>query len=274
MELEEFNIEISDIDDFPSVEQIRKVQRGICLKINLVGSAQKHQKKRGEQLRKALPGFSIGIHMNGQEINVKKLMTDEEIAEHQDFFERCAKEYGLLGEKLINQFIVGNDIADHDGFPLKKLNGYIGNKNHETRGRMGDWDYCFHGFHCSFTNRRTKQEIQVPLTYGEEFGELDPYFFSAFIKTTPEFQPLPIQIYDDYGDGKRILDTMYKLGKFEMISSNLAGREGYIVKDRIKKEVKQPEKGIESILEEQKIIKKQSEWKHWFKRLMNSMLTK
>jgi hypothetical protein len=266
MELEESNIEVSDINDFPSVEEIQKLPRGIYLKINLIGSTQKYQQERGEQLRKALPDFTVGIHMNGYEINVKKLITEEETTEYQDFFERCAKEYGLLGGKLINEFIVKKGIQYHDGFPLKELNGYIGNKNHKPRGQMGEWDYYFHGFHCSFTNRRTKQEIEVPLTYGEEFGELDPYFFSIFIKTTPEFQPLPIHIYDDYGDGKRILETMYKLGKFEMTNSNLACREGYIVKDRIKKEIKQTEKGIESILMEQKIITKQPIWKRWFKR--------
>lgn len=264
--MEESYIEVSDISNFPSVEEIQNIRRGVCLKINLIGSVQKYQQERGEELRRILPDFSIGIHTNGHEINVKKLITDEEIVEQQDFFELCAKEYGILGERLINEFLVDRGIPNHDGFPLKRLNGYIGNINHEPRGKMGDWEYYFHGFHCAFANRKTKQKIEVPLTYGEEFGELDPYFFSIFIKTTPEFQPLPIHIYEDYHDGKRILETMYKLGKFELINSNFGGREGYVVKDRLKKEVKQPEKGIESILLEQKIISKQPIWKSWFKR--------
>ena len=266
VELVETNIEISDIKYFPSLDEIRNIKRGIYLKIKLVDAAQKHQRERGETLRKELPNFTIGIHMNGSEITIKKLITDDEIFEHRKFFEHCAKEYGLLGEKLINEFIVDKRIPNHDGFPLKQLNGYIGNNNHAPSGKMGEWNYYFHGFHCSFTNRNTKQNIEVPLTYGEEFGELDPYFFSIFIKTTPEFQPLPIHIFDDYSDGKRILEVMYRLGVFEMINSNLGGREGYIVKDRIKKEVIQPEKGIESIFVKQKITTKQPIWKSWFKR--------
>lgn len=266
MKLTESTIEISDIHDFPGIEEIQQMQRGIRLRINLVDSAQQYQQEKGEQLRKTLPDFSVGIHMNGSEINIKKLITDEEITEYQDFFEQCAKEYGLLGEKLIHGFILEKNIPPHDGFPLQKLNGYIGNKNHKPTGQMGEWDYYFHGFHCSFINIKTKQQIEVPLIYGEEFGQLDPYFFSIFIKTTPEFQPMPIAIYDDYGDGKRILETMFKLGKFELIHSNIEGIEGYIVGDRIKKQVKQPEKGIESILVEQKIIVKQPGWKRWFKR--------
>lgn len=263
MELKESIIEIWSIKDFPSTEEIRKTPRGTYLKINLLGSAKEHQKQKGEWLKQELQNFSVGINMDGSEINITKLISDDEIIEHQEFFERGAKEYGILGERLIKEFIVDKDIPDHDGFPLKSLNGYIGNKNHEPTGQMGKWDYHFHGFHCSFFNRTTKQEIEVPLTYGEEFGELDPYFFSAFIKTTPKFQPMPTPIYDDYCDGKRIMETMHRIGKFEMINSNLGGREGYVVKDRLKKEVKQPENGIESILEEQ-VIKSQPFWKRWF----------
>lgn len=267
MKLIQSNIYISDIKDFPTLEDIRNIKRGVCLKINLIESAQKYQEEKGRELRKDLPNFSIGINMNGYEINVKKLITNKEILEHQDFFEFCAKEYGLLGEKLINEFIVYKGIPNHKGFPLKELNGYIGNKNHEPRGEMGEWNYYFHGFHCLFINRNTKQKIEVPLTYGEEFGELDPYFFSIFIKTTPKFQPLPIYIYDDYEDGKIIIETMFQLGKFEIIKSNIEGRLGYIVKDRIKKNIKQPSNGIESILVEQNIIAKQPILKSWLKRL-------
>lgn len=243
-------IEVANINDFPSIEEIQGIERGLKLRINLSSSAQRHQEEKSEELKSALPNFLIGAHTNGYEINVTKLITEVEITQHKDFFERCAKEYGLLGEKLIREFMVENNIPDHDGFPLKKMNGYFGNKNHVPRGQMGEWHYFFHGYHCRFRNEKTAQSIEVPLTYGEEFGQLDPYFFSIFIRTTPEFQPLPIPIYDDFHDGIRILETMYKLGKLERINSNLPERSGYIVKDRIKKEVQQPENGIESVMEE------------------------
>lgn len=263
MELVESNINISDINDFPTLDEIRNIERGIYLKINLNDSAKKHQQEKGEYLRKILPEFSIGIHTNGIEINIKKLITEQEIIEHQDFFENCAKEYGHLGERLINEFITLHNIPPHNGFPLKQLNGYFRNKNHNQRGAMGDWDYFFHGFHCSFTNRKSKQEIEVPLTYGEEYGELDPYFFSIFIKTTPSYSPLPVEIYDDYNDGKRILEIMLQIEKFEMINSNIGRRQGFIVKDRIKKEVIQDDNGLENIMLKQKIIVKRPFWKRW-----------
>lgn len=190
----------------------------------------------GQKWKAELPDFLIGIHRIKDEINLRKLISDQEIEEHQLFFEACAKEYGRLAEKLIQQLIYELGVQPHDGFPLKTLNAYK-HTPYDQRGKMGEWGYFFHGYHCAFTHLKTKQHIEVPLVFGEEYGELDPYFFSIFIKSTPEFHPLPIRIYEDYADGKRILNVMLKLGKFEEINSNLEGKRGIVVKDRNKKEV-------------------------------------
>lgn len=255
MDLLESNIEISNIEDFPSIDEIRNVKRGENLKIHLKNSAQKYQQERGEYLSKNLSNFIIVIHRNGTELSIKRLISPEEVSDHQEFFEQCAQAYGLLGEKLINEFIALNNITDFNGFPLSKLNGYSGNKNHKPKGKMGEWNYFFHGYHCFFENRKTKQEIEVPLTYGEEYGELDPYFFSRFIKTSNSFKTFPVDIYDEYNEGVIILKTMYELGKFEMINSNLPNNTGFIVKKRKKKKVKVSDIGIKSILLEQEKIK-------------------
>ena len=115
---------------------------------------------------------------------------------------------------------------------------------------MGEWKYFFHGFHCAFTNNETKQYIEVPLTYGEEYGELDPYFFSKFIKSTLKFHPLPIKIYNDFSDGLRILTVMEKIGKFEKVKSNLKGKEGFILKNRVKKKINVYENGLDEIIKD------------------------
>ncbi len=89
-------------------------------------------------------------------------------------------------------------------------------------------------FICAFKNLKTEQYIETPLSYGLEFGELDPYFFSKFINSTNEYKPLPLFIYDDYWDGKRILNKMVELDKFEIINSNFSNETGVVVKDRVK----------------------------------------
>lgn len=52
--------------------------------------------------------------------------------------------------------------------------------NRKRKGKMGKWQYCFHGFHCTFENKKTEQNIEVPLAYGFDFGDLDPYFFRIY----------------------------------------------------------------------------------------------
>ena len=249
MNLKEKIITVNKVEEIPSINEIESIPRGLNLKIIFEGNAKLKRESIGEKWKTELPKYSVGIHTNGIEINILKLITDKEIEENQIFFEECAIEYGRLGKKLINQFIEEFKVQFHEGFPLKALNPY-GKTDYEQIGEMGKWKYYFHGFHCAFTNKETEQHIEVPLTYGEEYGELDPYFFSDFIKSTPKFQPLPIQIYDDYWDGRRILEVMTNLGKFEKINSNLKGRKGIIVSNRVKKEVKIFDEGMGEVFKD------------------------
>ena len=156
------------------------------------------------------------------------------LLQNQIFFEDCAKEYGELGEKLMKQFANEFEVELIRGRPVKTRNS-SGKKPYVRSGEMGNWIFSIHGIHCGFRNKETNQQIEVPLNYGEEYGELDPFFFSIFIRTTPKFRPLPVEIYHDFGDGRRILDVMLKIGKFEEIDSIMTRDKGVIVKSRRKR---------------------------------------
>ena len=106
------------------------------------------------------------------------------------------------------------------------------------KGKVENWRYYVHGFDCHFENLKTGQEIEVPLVFGLEFGNLDPWFFTKYIKSTPAYKPLPVEIYEDYGDGVRIIEKMLSLGRFEKISSNVGNHHGIVVADRNKVEIK------------------------------------
>lgn len=228
---------VNTIDEIPTLEHLMNLERGVKLKVVFREDTQQLKDITGEYWKKELSHFSIVSHTIDQEITIVKLITDEEIIEHQDFFEICAQEYGLLGKELITQFAHKFQIKDYQAYPLGQINPYFENSQYKHSGKMGEWAYYIHGMHCAFTHKRTGQHIEVPLSYGEEFGVLDPYFFTDFIHTTPEFKPIPVPIFESYADGKRILDVMLELGKYEKINSNLPGLEGIIVTQRKKKEV-------------------------------------
>lgn len=72
-------------------------------------------------------------------------------------------------------------------------------------GKVAEWKYFVHGFHCGFQNIITRQYIEVSLVFGLEFGDLDPYFFVKFILSSQNYHPLPIPLFEEYADGSRII---------------------------------------------------------------------
>lgn len=229
-------IKIVSIDQFPSINYIKNISRNKNLKIIFGTSIQYLREEIGTSLKKELAKFQVDIHNIEPEINICKLITDEEIITHQKFFENCAKDYRILATQLILEFVEKKKVKIDENFPFLAFN-HIKSSN-KSNGKINEWEYYFHGYHCNFKNIRTNQKIEVPIMFGMEFGDLDPYFFSLFIKSTPEYQPLPVNIYEDFEDGSRILEVMVNLDLFEPINSNLEYHSGIVVKDRDKIEVK------------------------------------
>jgi hypothetical protein len=229
-------ISISTVGQIPTLETIRAIPRERTLKLVFEKGLQNKRESIGQNLKKELSDFQIGIHTIESEINIAKLITDKEIEENQIFFEQCAKDYRQLGEELLFKLVDKLDLDLNKDFPMETFNKLKQDKR--QIGKVENWRYFVHGFHCGFENNKTGQIIEVPLVFGLEFGDLDPYFFTRFIKSTPKYNPLPVDIFEDYADGVRINEKMISLGKFERISSNVGNHYGIVVTDRLKVEIK------------------------------------
>jgi len=229
-------IRVSEKGQIPSVDAIRSLPRTKRLKIIFEEALHSEREVIGNELKEKLNGFLVGIHVLDPEINISKLITAEEVINNQDFFEQCAKDYRALGEKLIFEMAASYNLDLSADSPWI-IFGALRNSKKQT-GTINGWRYDFHGFHCGFSNFESGQEIEVPLVFSLEFGDLDPYFFSRFIRSTKSYHPLPVEIYEDYSDGKQILETMLRLGKFEHIHSNIGNHNGIVVTDREKVEIK------------------------------------
>lgn len=177
--------------------------------------------------------------MNEPEITIRKIITNEEVVDNQLFFEQCAKEYRALVRHLMAELSKELGIEFDKDFPGRTLNPL---KRDITKGQghLGEWRYYLHGFDCGFEHEQTKQCLEASIIHGEEYGVLDPYFFSKYIKSSRQYYPLPVEIYEDYADGAKIIEVMLALGKFELINANIPDRFTAVVTDREKIVVKLP----------------------------------
>ena len=223
----------NSLNEIPDFKTIKSIPSGIEMKIVFADKIKSKRKKIGNQWKFEHPEFQIAIHTIESEINIVKLITDQEIEKHQYFFETCAKDYRNLATKLINEFANKHKIKIDEKYPMNTL-CHTDKFGYKPIGEMNDWRYAFHGIHCAFTNLKTGQRIEVPLNYGLEFGQLDPYFFIGFIQSSKEYQPLPIQMHCNYADGQKILNKMVQLERFEYINSNWPYEKGIVVTDRKK----------------------------------------
>jgi hypothetical protein len=235
-ELEEIKCEA--LQDIPSIDRINGLSRNKTMKVVFGKEVLRKRESIGNQWKRKLNDFQIGIHTQNPEINIARLISDTEIVDHQVFFENCAKDYRYLATKLINKLANQLGIEIDPESPLDGFN-YLKKSEYNPQNELVDnWRYFVHGFHCCFENIKTRQVIEVSLVNGLEFGALDPYFFTGFIKSTPDYKPLPVDIFEEYADGVRILEKMEEIGKFEKVNANYEGRFDTVVSDREKVEVK------------------------------------
>ena len=102
-------------------------------------------------------------------------------------------------------------------------------RRHEVEsrgGRVGEWEFGFHGFECCFTHRRTGQVVDVRLGFGDEFGVLDPFFLARFIRTMAAHREAASLLADDFHDPSRMMDVLLARGHLrviEMANSMLSG---------------------------------------------------
>ena len=61
-------------------------------------------------------------HTVEPELNIVKLITDQEIKDQQDFFEQCAKDYRKLGEQLVFTLVDKLELNLNKDFPLDTFN--------------------------------------------------------------------------------------------------------------------------------------------------------
>ena len=101
MERELKVIKCDSIQDIPSIDKINGLSRNKTMKVVFGKEILRNKESIGNQWKKELNNFQIGIHLQKPEIRIARLISDTEIVNHQAFFENCAKDYRVLATRLI-----------------------------------------------------------------------------------------------------------------------------------------------------------------------------
>ena len=81
------------IESLPTIQQLLQIPRSRKLKIIFSPPIHALRESTGADWQKVLIDFNVGVHLLEPEINVSKLISNEEIVEHAAFFEDCARDY-------------------------------------------------------------------------------------------------------------------------------------------------------------------------------------
>lgn len=81
---------------------------------------------------------------------------------------------------------------------------------HAERALPQEWSSYVHGEHIRFENASTAQVVEAPIGGPPNPDKVDPYFFSEFVKSTPNHSEVALLIKHDFHDAARMLDVLFR----------------------------------------------------------------
>jgi hypothetical protein len=162
-----------------------------------------------------LPDFTVfdsGCHQGKEAITIVKVISSNEILKHAAEFVAAARLFRETASSL------AQSLSSRLGINLKDL--ILAPK---AKGRLDrEWSFAFHGLECFFRNRKTGQELEVRLEFGDEFGVLDPLFFARFIRSTSAYFTIGHLLNDDFHDTRRVFKVLTEAGYFRGVTFGAA----------------------------------------------------
>lgn len=156
-------------------------------------------------------------------IVITKYFTKEEVLKNLYLLIDIIKDYAHDTRKLVNDLANKYQLTIDRDYPFNTFHLF---RMNTPMGELdGEWSYFFHGFECKFKNRKTGQEVEVFLTFSDEFGALDAEFLGRYIRTNPRHDDFPFKICHNFHDGNIILEVMKEEGRIKKISNQVKEKQ-------------------------------------------------
>jgi len=214
------------LDEIPPAEELAaRAVTGRHVVLHLAGLPREPVENLLHDLEQRLPDHSVFVsypapHGGIDAITVYKVIDRAAVLGDLPLWLLAVREYVALADDLCVR------LATAHGLKPAEL---LANR-HRGRcaavGRLGAWRYHFHGFQCQFLHR-DGTVVDVNVCHGDEFGTLDPYFFSRYVRSSPARRDAAALLSDDFHDACRVFTILTRLGRLKTISAPVAGHQGY-----------------------------------------------
>ncbi|MGV2881195.1 DUF6896 domain-containing protein [Paenibacillus taichungensis] len=128
--------------------------------------------------------------------------TTDTLLEAMDTYKRIAQE---LIDKLISETSQAEKSEIIDGAYHLLSNEEVVNGEEYL---SGNWHFDVHGEHCMFENAETGQTLEVSLGSKNDVGNMDPYFFYNFLKSTANYEHLIAYFENPFGDMLNLFERL------------------------------------------------------------------
>ncbi|MCE5172519.1 hypothetical protein LQV63_24910 [Paenibacillus profundus] len=119
--------------------------------------------------------------------------------------------YKIIAQELIDKLILETDQPEKSEI-IKGDYYLISNAEllNDNEFLTGNWYFDVHGEHCMFENVETGQQLEVSLGNIDNVGNVDPYFFYNFLKSTDHFKHLIQYFKNPFDDMLNLFEILAK----------------------------------------------------------------
>jgi len=200
-----------DLGSVPTAEAIAKLAcKGQHVVLKFSGaSPDSAMNEVGEKLASALPDHSVFCSGVSQ-LTVLPVIAASEVLALADDLVAAARDFRITARALCLSLAQKLELQP---------DALLDVDEDRTSGELdADWTYYVHGSGCCFEHQITGQRLDVVLSFGAEFGVLDPFFFHCFLATTKRYRPLAAALTEDFHDTRRALSVLAAAGRLTTIS--------------------------------------------------------
>jgi hypothetical protein len=181
-----------------------------------------------DRLAPDLPDYTV--FNSGGAVTIKKVIAEASILESADAIVSAALQFRRTADDLMTQLSRKLGIPFEAFYRLEHHPLLRGRWFKSTwSGRLNSrWSYGFHGYQCRFRDKSSCQKLDVELGFDGEFGVLDPFFFAAFVRTTPGLNAIAALFRDNFHDPLRTFEVLERTGRLTKVTDQTTGRAGWV----------------------------------------------